>query len=681
MKLGLMLAAAALAQGDPEPRAELEREETAPASAASSAVIAYPAGFFADFRPNNAFDMLQRLPGFTFSGGAEVRGFAGAVGNVLIDGERPSSKSVSLEDVLRRLQASSVERIDLIRGGAPGIDMQGQPQVANVIRAKGALGATAVTAGARLLTGGWTAPQADLEWTRRYGAVSLEGALHAIWEQDAESGDGAQTVTDPAGRALETGPFRHRERGPTLSANGAAELARGADTWRLNGGVERQVEDTRQTIGARDATGRDLGSFDLTEMRKDRSLEIGGDYEHTFSDALSAKVLALQTLGRGSSLERSVEGGDVESALEQTKTGESIVRASLTAQRSAALTVEAGGEAAFNFLEADNSVAENGVAIPLPNANTRVEERRAEGFVTGFWKPSERLSLEAGARVEVSRIGQSGDTTLTRSFFFPKPRAVLTYNPDTDSQVRLRVQREVGQLDFGAFAASAELGAGVVNAGNPDLEPERSWVFEAAFERRFWGRGAAVLTLTHAEIGQAMDVIPVAGRFDAPGNIGSGTRDQVRLTVTVPLDRLGVSGGLVTGEANWRWSRVTDPVTGRGRRISNERPFDGLVRFSQDVRRLRSTWGVDGEFGFTETEYRIDRITRVSFETWWTAYWDWKPRPGTSIRAEVQNLTGRDFKRRRTFFDGPRSLGLIEAVERRNARFDPFVYLRVRTAL
>lgn len=670
--LSAILAAAALAATDPV---------AVPDGPGNSGVIPYPATFFTDFRPNNAFDMLQRLPGFTYSGGADVRGFAGAVGNVLIDGERPSSKSVSLEDVLRRLQASSVERIDLVRGGAPGIDMQGQPQVANIIRSKAALGATAVTAGARLLIGGWVAPQADLEWTRRYGPVSLEGALHAIWEQDAESGGGAQSVTSPSGGVLEQGPFRHRERGPTLSANGAAELSRGADKWRLNGGFERQREDTRQSIGANNAAGRPISAFNLTEVRKDRSLELGGDYEHAFSDSLSAKVLALQTLGKGSSLERSIEGGDAQSALEQTKTGESIVRASLTAQRSAGLTVEAGGEAAFNFLEAANSVTENGVAIALPNANTRVEERRAEGFVIAFWKPSERIALEAGARVEVSRIGQSGDTTLTRQFFFPKPRIVLTYSPNTDSQVRLRLQREVGQLDFGDFAASAELGAGVVNAGNPDLEPERSWVIEAAFERRFWGRGAAVLTLTHAEITQAVDVIPVDGRFDAPGNIGSGRRDQIKLTATVPLDRLGVSGGLITGEANWRWSRVADPVTGLGRRISDERPFDGTIRFSQDVRRLRSTWGVDGDFGYTETEYRIDRVTRVSFETYWTVYWDWKPRPGTSIRAEVQNLTGRDFKRRRTFFDGPRSLGVLEAVERRNAKFDPYLYVRARTAL
>jgi hypothetical protein len=55
-----------------------------------------------------------------------VRGFEGAAGDVLIDGELPTSKSDDLESVLRRIPASQVARIDLIRGGAPGIDMHGK---------------------------------------------------------------------------------------------------------------------------------------------------------------------------------------------------------------------------------------------------------------------------------------------------------------------------------------------------------------------------------------------------------------------------------------------------------------------------------------------------------------------------------------------------------------------------
>ena len=41
-------------------------------------VTSYPANFFADARPDTAFDMIARLPGFTFDPGVEARGFAAA---------------------------------------------------------------------------------------------------------------------------------------------------------------------------------------------------------------------------------------------------------------------------------------------------------------------------------------------------------------------------------------------------------------------------------------------------------------------------------------------------------------------------------------------------------------------------------------------------------------------------
>ena len=81
--------------------------------------------------------MIGRLPGFTFDDGNTARGFAGTAGNVLIYGGRPTSKTDDLQSILNCIPASDVERIELIRGGAPGIDMQGQIVVARVIRKKG----------------------------------------------------------------------------------------------------------------------------------------------------------------------------------------------------------------------------------------------------------------------------------------------------------------------------------------------------------------------------------------------------------------------------------------------------------------------------------------------------------------------------------------------------------------
>jgi len=58
------------------------------------------------------------------------------------------------------------------------------------------------------------------------------------------------------------------------------------------------------------------------------------------------------------------------------------------------------------------------------------------------------LSLKAGIRIEYSRISETGDSTDARDFFYPKPRSLLSWSPDEQSQLRLRLERTVGQIGF-----------------------------------------------------------------------------------------------------------------------------------------------------------------------------------------------------------------------------------------
>src|SRR5262245_54136013 len=105
-----------------------------PPPAQAQGVIAYPASFFSGPQVANAYEMLQRVPGFQLDTGDSVRGYEGAAGNVLIDGQRPSTKTDTLDQILTRIPVGQVERIDIIRGGAPGIDMQGKTVIANVVK-------------------------------------------------------------------------------------------------------------------------------------------------------------------------------------------------------------------------------------------------------------------------------------------------------------------------------------------------------------------------------------------------------------------------------------------------------------------------------------------------------------------------------------------------------------------
>ena len=110
---------------------------------------------------------------------------------MLIDGQRPTSKSVSLENVLQRIPPDNVLRIDMIRGGAPGIDMQGQPVVANVIRKPGGSSTTTVQIAPKIY------PQFDfvgllprLEHSWRQGPFAFEGLLNARRDKQSDTGAG-----------------------------------------------------------------------------------------------------------------------------------------------------------------------------------------------------------------------------------------------------------------------------------------------------------------------------------------------------------------------------------------------------------------------------------------------------------------------------------------------------------
>lgn len=88
---------------------------------------------FADFQPQTASQMVGRIPGFTIQGdeGGE-RGFGQASLNLLINGRRPSSKSSSARDILGRIPADSVVRIEILDGAS--LDIPGlSGQVANII--------------------------------------------------------------------------------------------------------------------------------------------------------------------------------------------------------------------------------------------------------------------------------------------------------------------------------------------------------------------------------------------------------------------------------------------------------------------------------------------------------------------------------------------------------------------
>ena len=649
----------------------------------TTGVTAFPASAYMASAPASAREMLDRTPGFSLvEPDADVRGYSGAQGNVLIDGVRPASKRENLSDLLRRIPAGTVERIELIRGGAGGVDMGGYAVLANVVRKHVVDAEGMIEGGVLSSTDGWVSPSGQAQYTRRWGARLLELSARLELDFDDDSGDGPVWTETPDGDVVERlhEDTRKIQHAAELAANWVQPVAGG----RFNATAAVRGDRTRADTAIRSL--QDADDREDVAAREDFiEGELGVRYQRSLGPATTLEALASQRLGRLTGEEKSRHGVDSESFDETTRNGESIVRIDLTHRRSDQLSLSAGLEGAFNFLESTARLQENGAAVFLPGSDVRIEERRIEGSVGATWTPVEAVIVEAGLRVEGSAIIQTGDSPLERDFTYAKPRVALTWDMDAQNQLRLAVSREVGQLDFGEFVASASLSTGVIAVGNAALEQDKSWRFSAVWERSFRDEASLTLTWTHDEISDVVDrVLFVTDEdvFDAPGNIGDGRRDTLAVDLNTPLDRLGIRGGQLRATMLWRTSRVTDPVTGQARGISEEKPVESEVAFSQALPQWRMNWGVTVEhIAERKTRYRFDDVRRRSEGVGWTVFAERRMGDQWRLRAEATDLFGRDFHETRDKYDGPRLNGVLEEIERRERRSPGYVTLTLRRSM
>src|SRR5690606_35599080 len=89
-------------------------------SNASSREVYVPADF-ARFAPKNALDMMNQVPGFSIVEQDQGRGLGQANSNVLINSQRVASNSETIFDILRRITAARVQRMESFIGATLGI--------------------------------------------------------------------------------------------------------------------------------------------------------------------------------------------------------------------------------------------------------------------------------------------------------------------------------------------------------------------------------------------------------------------------------------------------------------------------------------------------------------------------------------------------------------------------------
>ncbi|MEE3217844.1 MAG: TonB-dependent receptor plug domain-containing protein [Pseudomonadota bacterium] len=677
MAIAVMGTVPAYAQDDQQP---------APAAANGDAQVFEPA-YFAQFAPRNALDMVDRIPGFSISGGNDQgqRGLGQATQNVIVNGERLSSKSESVRDQLRRIPATDVVRIEILDGNATSIPgLTGQ--VANVVyTSNGASGQFEWTTGFRphnteaQLFGG--------EISVIGSSGSLDYTVSLSNENNRFGADGPVSITDRDGALIESQYSKLSGKFDNPKISTAFSYDFGGDvTANLNLSYGSDFFSLKEPETAIDSAGVTRTREALVE-EDGPEYELGGDIQFPFGPG-SLKLILLERFERDNYSSSVIDRLSDDSPprgfrFEQTNgAGERIGRLEYDWKLWGA-DWQLSGEAAFNRLDRRSRLFELAPGgeffqLAFPQGNGGVTEDRYDASLSISRSLSSTLSVQVIGAMEFSTIEQTGFAANSRSFKRPKGSFAATWKPRDDFDISVTLAKRVSQLSFGDFLASVSLNNDNQNGGNNELVPYQSYNVEIEANKTFGAWGSLKLEARKAWFQDFIDWFPLPGGGEARGNIGDADRLHLQANATINLDPLGFRGARVDLEVVKRDMNVIDPFTGLTRPFSYDQEGSFEIDFRHDVPGTDWAWGANLDH-FDQAPYarRFEIGREWEGKVFGSLFIEHKDVLGLTVRARANNLLGARDYFRRTVFDGPRPDGAVRFEEYRSRRIGPIFRLTV----
>lgn len=580
----------------------------------------YTPAFFAQFQPNTALDMVERIPGFTLRSGDTERGFGEAETNFLINGRRPSTKAQSASDILSRISANTVVRIELLDGAS--LDIPGlSGQVVNIV-------ARAVD-----LSGNWRYAARFEDGTEPQileGEVNLSGTRGDLgFTVGLELGqfnlteDSVETYFDASRSVIEDRTEDVLLRNVDPSVNLAltwtpqtGRFAKHVANFNASFEIDNDNSGIREVFTAIDPT-RVSGQSFANAGEDEIELEISGDYAFPFKFGSIDGTLKFIGLNRVSDGEN--ETVFVFAPLGQTairtafaddfKDGETIARAEYGFKPSPNHDVQLSAEYAFNFLESETRFEDNFTAPVFDTV--RVEEDRFDARLTDSWQIKPKLSLQASIGAEYSSLQVVNPRSAARDFFRPKGYASISYKASGRYSFRARVERSVGQLNFGTFVSDRNLADSLITAGNAQIKPSQSWDMSLEFERTddklLSGRIRPYLEL----IEDPIDRVLIGGTTEGPGNLDNAVRYGIDANATLLFDTLGVPGLRLEMDGGIGSSSIDDPLTGVSRQVNFNEEYRYSLFARYDI--PKSDFALTSQIDNDESSpfFRLDEIRTI----------------------------------------------------------------------
>ena len=633
--------------------------------------------YFAQFAPQTAADMVARLPGFEIrGGGGNARGFGQASLNILINGRRPSSKSSSARDILGRIPANNVTRIEIVDGAT--LDIPGlSGQVANIIAKTGELSGSWNYA-ARFEKGSQPqAVDAGISFSAKRGELEAVGSVDLgsfIFTEDGDEAffDGAGNIIQDR---IEKIGFNSQRPGANLNLT---LLRDNGHIAHLNLSGFRQNRNILLQETFTDTIDAAFSGESILENGEDRDrLEISGDY------SLDAPIigrdgrLKLIALHRTDTLDltnRLIFGtpatGEIrQSFLRDDIASEYIGRAEYTWKTGETSDWSLTLEGALNVLDSDTEVFGDG--LTSETGNVRVEEDRVQSNLTRSWALNPDVNAQVSIGAEYSVIDDVTDNKKD-SFFRPKGFANLSYKLDDSWSVRGQVERSVGQLDFGTFVSTVNLTNGTANSGG-NIVPQQKWESEIELQRQNGAGLSGRVKLFYDIVEDPIDQILFDDGTQGLGNLDSNAEVYgIEGNLTWVLDDV-LKGLRLSAEGLLADSTIEDVVTGERRTTNNQALWDYEIN---------ARWDIDGTPFAVETEieqgrradrFRIDEenSNRFNVPEFEIAFIH-KDLFGMQWTATLQNILNFELTRERLIYDETRNGDLLQRELTRRTRGQRF---------
>jgi hypothetical protein len=662
---------------------------SSPATSTGAAKRVYTAADFARFAPRTAYDMLTQVPSFTIrSVDTSARGLGQASENVLINGQRISNK-LGAVDLLQRTSAASVDRIEIVDAASLGIaGLSGQ--VANVV----------------LKTTGKGSGQ--FEYMTNFRAHFTKPELFGgsiSYSNKAGPVDYTLSVKNDYGRGGIGGPVWIYDSNHVLT-----------ETRREKYHSEYEQVSTELKLGI-DGPGSSVGNLTLnytpywnpqfqtdtrllfvgneTRTRTNRvslagyTADINGDYEFALG-AGRFKLIGLRHWGHEplvtTDITRFISTGTDPLGVRfsrDTHLGETIGRAEYH-WKTGSNDWQVSLERAFNSLDQKGGLFQlnpqgDFVEVPFPEGTGKVTEVRYEALATLSRPLAPNLDLQFAAGAEISRLDRTDDDRPAGKFFRPKGSLTLGWHPAKDWDISLKLRRRVGQISFYDFLAQPQLSQDRENAGNPDLVPPQSWEAETEIAHDLGKWGKTRLNLHYYRVSDIVDVIPIGTDEQGIGNLPRADKAGAESTSTINFDPLGWKGAKLDLSAGFEWTRVRDPLTGRGRPISGNYDRWESAQIRHDIPHTQIAWSVYVQYQHYAKNYYLTEVYRSLDLPWISGFFiEDKNLFGLTVRFKVDNVPEGWHFFNRTVYSGFRDRAPIAFFERHKDLVGPIFTLSVK---